>query len=238
MKNIKISGGQLIDRNDGSVVDNIHGILTSAAIECSENGGCHLHLVLTDGENQSGLRVKYPGDAALKILRCLYGAVAYIKESPVTILMRREEGHTKASIVVMHGDAELMPAGSMPTYGDLRNAMSDRLLRTIQGALTATFPVAVVTADHDLDEPDTEEVVDMVEANQAGVNVVVHAFSRPDLAEAFISGVRVVPGGRAWATQDPEVVERINEILANREAAAAAPAEGATVVDPEDNEEA
>lgn len=235
MKNIKISGGQLVDRNDGSVVDNIHGILTSAAIECSENGGCHLHLVLTDGENQSGLRVKYPGDAALKILRCLYGVVAYIKESPVTILMRREEGHTKASIVVMHGDAELMPAGSMPTYGDLRNAMSDRLLRTIHGALAATFPVAVVTADYDLDEPDTEEVLSVV---ADGGNVVVHAFSRPDLAEAFISGVRVVPGGRAWATQDPEVVERINEILRSREAAAAAPAEGATVVDPEDNEEA
>lgn len=236
MKNIKISGGQLIDRNDGSVVDNIHGILTSAAIECSDNGGCHLHLVLTDGENQSGLRVKYPGDAALKILRCLYGVVAYIKESPVTILMRREEGHTKASIVVMHGDAELMPAGSMPTYGDLRNAMSDRLLRTIQGALTATFPVAVVTADYDLDDPDTEEVLSVAADGRS--NVVVHAFSRPDLAEAFISGVRVVPGGRAWATQDPEVVERINEIIRSREEAATAPAEGATVVDPEDNEEA
>lgn len=238
MKNIKISGGQLIDRNDGSAVENIHGILTSAAVECGETGGCHLHLVLTDGENQSALRLKYPGDAALKILRCLYGVAAFIKESPVTISMRREEGRSKASIVVFHGERELLPVGSLPIYGDLRNAMSDRMLNTVSNAVSGEFEVTCVVAGRDLDDPDTEEVLALVEGG--GATVTEKKFSRPDLATAFANGVMTAGGGRAWCTQDPGLIARIHELVEARNTAAAATGEGAAsvVADPEDNEEA
>lgn len=238
MKNYKISGGQVVNRETGETADDIHGILTAAAVESSDNGGRNLYLTLADGENVSSLRLKYPGDASLKILRCLYGVLSTIKDSDVTILMRTQEGHSKASIVVMHGDQELSPVGSLPDYGDLRNALSDRLLRSLSGAVSASFPVLCVRVTDPgvtmLDEPDAAEVEEMIRLNRSAFAVTDRVFSRPDLAAAFLSGVAATGCRTAWATQSPDVIARIHEIV--EEQVVLVPE--TVVADPEDNEEA
>ena len=244
MKTYKISGGHLVDRETGETAEQIHGKLTSVTVTETENGTRHVNLELTDGEDVSVLRVKLYGDAAMKILRCLYGVTAYIHDAPVTIRVEEREGR-RSQIIVKHDERELVALGDVSGYADFRAAFVQRILGDVVSAIQARYPVAVVAIkkadgrDVIFDDADPDEVLahinEAVNENRRGdVKFKKHVFSNPNLVTAFLSGARSTGDGRIYVTDNPTVIAALEEPLLSEPA----PVRTTALYEPEDNEEA
>jgi len=241
MKTYKILGGHITDRQTKETVEEIHGTLTAVDVRDTEKGTRHLYLTLEDGENQSELRVRLYGDLALKILRCLYGVVSCIAEAAVGIFIEERDGEPNL-VHITHGGRDLMPLGSVPTYGDLRDMMVQRLYGILKSAIDSRFPVAVVSLRRDgqpvvLDEPAVGEVARMMQeaVREGRVDDVMyrkHVFSSPATVAAFLDGARTMGRGFVFVTDDPGSIALLDEA-----AATATPTEPGEDIDPEDNEE-
>lgn len=244
MKTYKISGGHLVDRETGETAEQIHGKLTSLSLSETENGTRHVNLELTDGEDVSVLRVKLYGDAAMKILRCLYGVTAYIHDAPVTIRVEEREGR-RSQITVKHGERELVALGDVSGYADFRAAFVQRILGDVTCAVQARYPVAVIAIknadgnDVVFDDADPGEVLGRInetvnDGRRGDVKFKKHVFTNPDLVTAFLSGARSMGDGRIYVTDNPTVIAALEEPLLSEPA----PVRTASLDVPEDNEEA
>ena len=235
MKNYKISGGRITNREDGTTVDSLTGKLTAVAVTESEKGLKYLNLVLTDGENQSSLRVKLYGDASMKILRCLYGGAATLTDGPLSISLEEREDHGNLIHLTQNG-RELVAVGSIPPYTDLRAAFIQRLLITVKGAVEGEFPVAVLTiSGAHFDDPTVDELCAAIAGarpNGRNVTLVKRVFTTPAAATAFLEGAAAISAPNAFITGDPVVIETLKTAVVDTE-----PAPADSDVVPEDNEE-
>ena len=236
MKNYKISGGRITNREDGTTVESLTGKLTAVAVTESEKGTKYLNLVLTDGENQSSLRVKLYGDASMKILRCLYGGAATLTDGALSISLEEREDHGNLIHLTQNG-RELVAVGSIPPYTDLRAAFIQRLLITVKGAVEGEFPVAVLTiSGAHFDDPTVDELCAAIAGarpNGRNVTLVKRVFTTPAAATAFLEGAAAISAPNAFITGDPVVIETLKTAVVDAEPA---PEAGEEVV-PEDNEE-
>jgi hypothetical protein len=236
MKNYKIAGGKIVNREDGTTVESLTGKLTAVGVTESENGTKYLNIVLTDGDEKKSLRVKLYGDASMKIIRCLYGVASTLTDGIISITMEERE-NSRNLICLAKDGCSLVAVGSVPPYEDLRTAFIQRLLNTVRASVECEFPVAVLTIEGvNFDDPTLEEIEVAVRGarpNGHAVCFTKKVFTTPVASSAFLEGARAVGAPNAFITDDPDAIEVIRVAIAESEPVP----ETTEEVVPEDNEE-
>lgn len=219
MKIFIMKKGQFLNKETGETTNSLSGRIKAINTETTEDGNKHLVFVFGDpeSENTPALRVKLFGDAALKIVRCLFGIFDEIGGKDIVISLTPREGEP-AKIGVTADGEELEPVAYIGTYGYDRMNLTVEIVRRLVRSLTRTnVPLLVVHVDERLDLTDEQvSIPDAVaryiraaraENRSDRYAIAKHCFANGVMRDGYMTAVQegAVLGRTFWFTGTEDI---------------------------------
>ena len=199
-----IKDGAFVAKENGEETNTISGKLTAIHVVKPEEGSEKLQFDLTDESAEEGpvvrtVVVRKVGDAALKILRCLYGIADIVAGKTITLELEPREG--KSALINVSADGEpLYPAGVIEPFAADKKLFIDKAVSTLLWAFKFRLDV-VVFANDDNHLPDTagETAAYIREMRAAGRSEEIHlvktSFTNQKAANGYLKALRDIGKG-------------------------------------------
>lgn len=211
MKNFIIKNGSFVDKETGEATSSIHGVLTKVATVVSEAGIPFLLFTLGSGDEASILKVKRYGDAALKLLRCLYNIVDRVADAEVVISLDKEEGH-RGVITITFDNEELRPLGPVEFYLSEKKLITDKIVGELVRATGINQRILVFTNSDDVVPTEASEIAESIRAYRREGKAYTckkHSFSNIHALRSYLDAVRDLGGTRYAVIMDETQIDAI-----------------------------
>lgn len=199
MAKFSFKDGKFVNKETGEAVSSLSGKIAAIEQYATDSGLQKIRIRFaseTEGQEGDSLSFKKVGDAALKIVRCLYGIADIIGQVVITISLEAREGSDKKAISVLADDCVLIPLGRVEPYASEKILLTDRILAVLTRALTWSRAVLVYNETDTAIAPESfEEVLESIAAHKRNgtldaVKIRHTVFNNEHAYNGYVKGIR------------------------------------------------
>ena len=220
MAKFAFKDGKFVNKETGEAVSSLSGKISSIETFATDSGLQKIRIAFApeaEGQEGNSLSFKKVGDAALKILRCLYGIADIIGQTVITISLEAREGSDKKGINVLADDTVLMPLGRVEPYASEKILLTDSILSVLTRALTWKRSVLVYNETDTAIAPDSiEEVLESIAAHKRNgtldaVKINHSVFNNTHAYNGYVKGVKDATEGTLVKVYEGQAADVILE---------------------------